>query len=122
MAAVAYHSDGETYQYAPVLSDTDEIATFAGMCNDLFGDAYRKFVTEIPDLKPNVMFTALWVAEDDLDYVRTLLYARREGCGDTLWQGHALSAPWRDCLLSRRDRQPDRGRAVRAKQEFEIES
>ncbi len=75
IAAVAYHSDLEAYHYAPVLSDTDDISTFASTCNDLFGAAYRKFVTEIPDIKPNVMFTALWVEDDDLDYVRTLLYS-----------------------------------------------
>ena len=45
------------------------------MGGEMFGEAYRKFVTEIPDIKPNVMFTALWVEDDDLDYVRTLLYA-----------------------------------------------
>ena len=75
IAAVAYHSDGETYHYAPVLSDTDEISAFASTCGEMFGHAYRKFVTEIPDIKPNVMFTALWTADDDLDYVRTLLYS-----------------------------------------------
>ena len=75
VVAVAYHSDDETYHYAPVLSDTDDIATFALMGGEMFGEAYRKFVTEIPDLKPNVMFTALWVADDDLDNVQTLLYS-----------------------------------------------
>jgi hypothetical protein len=63
VAAVAYHSDGETYHYAPVLSDTDDIAAFASTCDEMFGEAYRKFVTAIPDIKPNVMFTALWVEE-----------------------------------------------------------
>ena len=75
VAAVAYHSDGETYCYAPVLSDTDDISTFAALCDEMFGEAYRKFVTEIPDLKPKVIFTALWVAGDDLDYVRAPLHA-----------------------------------------------
>ena len=75
VAAVAYHSDGEAYHYAPVLADTDDISMFASMGGEMFGEAYRKFVTEIPDIKPNVMFTALWVEDDDLDYVRTLLYA-----------------------------------------------
>ena len=75
VAALAYHSDGETYHYAPVLSDTDDISAFALMGGEMFGEAYRKFVPEIPDIKPNVMFTALWVEDDDLDYVRTLFYA-----------------------------------------------
>ena len=75
VAAIAYHSDGETYHYAPVLADTDDISGFASMGGEMFGAAYRKFVTEIPDVKPNAMFTALWLADDDLDYVRTLLYS-----------------------------------------------
>jgi hypothetical protein len=75
IAAVVYHSDGEAYHYAPVLADTDDISAFALMGGEMFGEAYRKFVTEIPDIKPNVMFTALWVEGEDLDYVRTLLYA-----------------------------------------------
>ena len=73
VAAVAYHSDGETYHYAPVLGGTDDISTFPSMCREMFEEAYRKFVTEIPDIKPNVIFTALWVGDDDLDYVRTQL-------------------------------------------------
>jgi len=75
VAAVAYHLDDETYHYAPVLTDIDDISAFALMGGEMFGEAYRKFVTEIPDLKPNVMFTALWVADDDLDNVQTLLYS-----------------------------------------------
>ena len=75
VAAVAYYSDGETYHYAPILADTDDISEFASTCGEMFAEAYRKFVTEIPDIKPNVMFTALWVEDDDLDYVRTLLYS-----------------------------------------------
>jgi hypothetical protein len=75
VAAIAYHSDGETYHYAPVLADTDDISDFGSACGELFGAAYRKFVTEIPDIKPNVMFTALWVEDDELDFVRTLLYS-----------------------------------------------
>ncbi len=73
VAAVAYHSDGETYHYAPVLGGTDDIAAFPSMCRQMFGEAYRKFVIEIPDIKPNVIFTALWVEDDDLDYVREQL-------------------------------------------------
>jgi hypothetical protein len=73
VAAVAYHSDGETYHYAPVLGSTDDISTFPSMCREMFGKAYRKFITEIPDIRPNVIFTALWVEDDDLDYVRTQL-------------------------------------------------
>ena len=75
VAAVAYHSDGETYHYAPVLADTDDISTFAAMSGVMFTEAYRKFVTEIPDIKPNLMFTALWVEDDDLEFVLTLLHA-----------------------------------------------
>jgi hypothetical protein len=73
VAAVAYHSDGETYRYAPVLGGADDISAFASLCGEMFGEAHRKLVTEIPDIKPNVLFTALWVADDDLDYVRTQL-------------------------------------------------
>jgi hypothetical protein len=75
VVAVAYHSDGETYHYAPVLADTDDISDFTSACGESFGAAYRKFVTDIPDIKPNVMFAALWVEDDDLDFVRTLLYS-----------------------------------------------
>ncbi len=75
VAAVAYHSDGETHHDAPVLADTDDISEFASISGEMFTEAYRKFVTEIPDIKPNVMFSALWTADDDLDYVRTPLYS-----------------------------------------------
>ena len=37
VAAVAYHSDGETYHYAPVLADTDDISEFASMSSEMFG-------------------------------------------------------------------------------------
>jgi hypothetical protein len=73
VAAVAYCSDGDTYHYAPVLSD--DISMFASGCDELFSAAYRKFVTDIPDVKPNVMFTALWMEDDDLDFVQTLMYS-----------------------------------------------
>jgi hypothetical protein len=84
VAAVAYHSDLEAYHYAPVLSDTDDITAFASICGEMFTEAYRKFVTEIPDIKPNAIFAALWVADDDPDYVRTLLYSCVQKAGAIL--------------------------------------
>ncbi len=75
VVAVAYHSDGETYHYAPVLADTDDISDFASACGELFDAAYRRFVTDIPDIKPNVMFAALWIEDDDIEFVRTLMYS-----------------------------------------------
>ena len=70
----------------------------------MFGEAYRKFATEIPDIKPNVMFTALWVEDDDLDYVRTLLYACVQKAAAILAGTDTHFQRRRDCLLSRRDR------------------
>ena len=73
IVAVAYRWDGETYNYAPVLATLDDISEFGSLCGDLFQAAYKSFVENIPRLKPTVVFSALWVAEDDLEYARAQL-------------------------------------------------
>jgi hypothetical protein len=70
IAAVAYHWDGETYFYAPILASLDDISEYGPLCQKLFQTAYDKFVEEVPSIKPNILFSSLWVTEDDLDDVR----------------------------------------------------
>ena len=67
---VAYHWDGETYHYAPILASLDDISEYGPMCQKLFQAAYKKFVEEMPSMKPNILFSSLWVTDDDLDDVR----------------------------------------------------
>ena len=70
IAVVAYHWDGETYHYAPILASVGDISEYGPLCRELFKTAYKKFVEEIPSLKPNILFSSLWVTDDDLDDVR----------------------------------------------------
>ncbi len=70
IAVVAYQWDGETYHYAPILASLDDISHYGPMCRELFRTAYEKFVEELPSLKPSILFSSLWVVDDDLDDVR----------------------------------------------------
>jgi len=74
VAAIAYYADDEDYYYAPICATTDDISAFGPMCGTLFGKAYGKFVTNIPQVKPTVLFFSLWVTDDDLEYVRSQFY------------------------------------------------
>lgn len=74
VAAIAYYADDETYYYATILATTDDISAFGPMCRTLFKEAYGKFVRNIPQVRPNVLFSSLWVTDDDLDYVRSQFY------------------------------------------------
>lgn len=73
IAMIAYLWNGETYYYAPILASLDDISEFGPMCSTLFREAYKKFVKEIPLMKPTVLFSSLWVVDDDLDHVRAQL-------------------------------------------------
>jgi uncharacterized cupin superfamily protein len=73
IAAVAFDWDGETYNYAPVISSLDDISEFGAACGELLQAAYKSFVENIPRAKPTVLFSALWVADDDLEYARAQL-------------------------------------------------
>ena len=70
IAVVAYHWDGEDYFYAPILASLDDISEYGPLCQKLFQTAYEKFVEEMPSMKPTILFSSLWVVEDDLDDVR----------------------------------------------------
>ena len=70
IAVVAYHWDGETYHYAPILASVADISEYGPLSRELFKTAYKKFVEEIPSIKPNILFSSLWVTDDDLDDVR----------------------------------------------------
>jgi len=70
IAVVAYHWDGETYHYAPILASLDDISEYESLCQKLFQTAYEKFVEEMPSIKPTVLFSSLWVVDDELDDVR----------------------------------------------------
>ena len=70
IAVVAYHWDGETYHYAPIVASVADISEYGPLSRELFKTAYKKFVEEIPSIKPNILFSSLWVTDDDLDDVR----------------------------------------------------
>jgi hypothetical protein len=70
IAAVAYHWDGETYHYAPILASLDDVSEYGPLCQKLFQAAYEKFVEDMPSMKPSVLFSSLWVTDDDIDDVR----------------------------------------------------
>ena len=43
------------------------------MCGKLFVEAYKKFVTRFSGRKPTILFSTLWVTDDDLEDARGLL-------------------------------------------------
>ena len=52
-----------------------DISEYGPLCQKLFQAAYEKFVEEMPSMKPNDLFSSLWVTDDDLDDVRAQLCA-----------------------------------------------
>ena len=73
IAAVAYHWDGDMCFYTPVLACVGDISEYGPTCRELFQAASKKFVEEMPSMKPTILFASLWVTDDDLDDVRAQL-------------------------------------------------
>jgi len=70
IVAVAYHWDGEMCYYSPVLAGVGKIAEYGPMSQELFRAASKRFVEEMPSITPTILFSALWVTDDDLNDVR----------------------------------------------------
>lgn len=75
LVTVAYHWDAATddYYYVGIVANPRTISEFAFTCSKRFVEAYKKFVVRFSGNKPTILFSSLWVTNDDIDDVRGVL-------------------------------------------------